>query len=108
MGGGYRVVFHISSHDLEAFDRMVSNIYNLIKDVGESSVDVIVVANGSGVRHFLRTSLDEKRSKRLSRLRERGVRFYICGNSLKAQGLKEEDIDEKCEIIPAGITLLVR
>ncbi|MCE4599015.1 MAG: DsrE family protein [Desulfurococcales archaeon] len=104
----FRVVFHISSYNIEAFNRMLSNIYNLLNDVGHNNADIIVIANGSAVNHFVKSSLSESTSRRLRRLRERRVKFYICRNSLKNQGLKEEDIDDTCNFIDVGITELIR
>jgi len=106
--GKYRVVFHISSSDRDAFERMISNLYNLLRDVGHTSVDAVVVANGDGIVHFLKSRVDEKTGRRLSRLREMGVRFYVCGNTLKVKGIGEDEVCSQCEVAPAGITLLVR
>ena len=86
---------------------MISNIYNLLRDVGDGNAEIAVVANGSGVRHFAISSLSRKTLERLERLKGRGVRFYVCRNSLRAQGLREEDVPGVCEIVPAGVTLLV-
>ncbi|MGC8996515.1 MAG: DsrE family protein [Fervidicoccaceae archaeon] len=104
----YRAMFHISSFDDRMFGRMMSNIKNLVTDLGDDEVDIAVVANGDGVKHFTKSSLKEKGLEEIMNMLKWKVRFYICRNSLRALGIKEEEILEHFEIVPAGITQIVK
>lgn len=104
----YKAVFHVSSYDQEAFKRMVFNAYNLVRDAGGGKVEVAVVVNGSGVKHLVRSVLDKGLLGKLAGLKSLGARFYVCRNSLKAQGVGENELVDFCEVVPAGVTLLVK
>jgi uncharacterized protein len=109
-GGGQmpcKVVFHLDWNDRDRISMALNNIFNLLKDpFGEKAV-VLMLANGQAVKLFEKSSALST-AARIAELREKGVRFLICNNSLTGLGLKQDELIEGCEVVPAGIVELVR
>jgi uncharacterized protein len=53
-------------------------------------------------------SLSSASAARIAELREKGVRFLLCNNSLTNLGLKQDELIEGCEVVPTGIVELIR
>ncbi len=102
----YRVVFHIDEGSIARANMVFHNIQNLIDDLGEDSVDVALVANGEGVKALLTSPNVHK--GRIERLAGQGVRFLACANSLRFLGLTENNLLAPVDVIPAGISELVK
>lgn len=101
------VVFHLDSNDQDRVIMALNNTVNLLKEPYGENAEVRVVANGQAVRLFEKNSASSF-AARLAELRQKGVRFQMCNNSLTGLGLKPDELIEGCEVIPAGIVELVR
>ncbi len=99
----------------------LGNITNFLNDVGDENADVIVVANGAGVRGYAgrpeKTDVHgeacviggpEANLSTMQVLSKRGVVFTACSKALESQGIKTEEIPEFVRVIPAGMTEMVR
>ncbi|AEA12493.1 hypothetical protein TUZN_1012 [Thermoproteus uzoniensis 768-20] len=82
----------------------LSNVENLLEAV--PGAEVAVVANGSAVLFFVRQSPAHIR-ERLEALAGRGVKFYVCANSLRAHGIDSDDLLPFAEVVPAGIAKIL-
>lgn len=98
-----RVVFHVSESQL--WPRALKNIYNFLRDVGDQNAVVEVVANALGVNGYF---TDDEVKKKMMTLAERGVLFTACRNALRDQGLSEENLPPFVQVVPAGISELVK
>ena len=85
---------------------VLGNITNLLADLGDGNVQVELVANGAGVR--LLTGETPELAEQIRALAERGVRFVACQNSLNHLGLQRSSLLEGVEIVPAGVSELVK
>jgi len=101
-----KVVFHIDNENISTFELMLANITNLMKDIGDENLDIIVLANGTAVKNFVKES-NMKYYTQLEELHKKKVKFYVCNNSLNLHKINKDHLFEFCEIIPAGITRLV-
>jgi intracellular sulfur oxidation DsrE/DsrF family protein len=81
------------------------NVANLLEDLGDEGVQVEVVVNGLGLSVLTKGS---PVTDSVESLRSRGVALLACRNSMVAAGIQPEDLLEGIQIIPAGITHLVR
>jgi hypothetical protein len=103
-----KVIFHIN--EFEKWETLLGNITNLLKDGGDEAVKVRVLMNGPSVKALS----DETLLQRMRELSDKGVRFTVCRNSLKALcGSGELCIDEKnlpefLTVVPAGVTELIK
>ena len=102
----YSVVFHLDESAWARTSTVISNVENLIADLGEGNVEVEVVATGEGITAYLR--VPSLHGQRFERLGARGVRLVACANSLRAAGLPKEAMLASVEVVPSGVGELVR
>lgn len=107
----------IHVNEPERWSVAIGNIINLFNDVGDSNISVIVVSNGVGVKGYI-TCPQEGTGicipgagdvlKKMEELSRRGVRFLACRNALRANNIDEKDLPPFVEVIPAGMTELIK
>ena len=102
----YRVIFHLDENNEEKVNEVFNNLRNLLADLGVDNVDVEMLVNGSGVIAMRKDNVAN--GLRISRLSGQGVRFVVCSNSLRNLQISEDDIALQAEIVPAGVSELVR
>ena len=108
-----KVVYHNDGggpDNASYFTRMLNSIHNHIEAVGKEHVEIRVVDHGSGLELFQLANTNKDLASRLDDLRELGVRFLICANTLK-----ERQIDWRSlygvtqnDIVPSGAAELAR
>ena len=124
-GSGYskqKVVYHINYDDPKAQAGALRNIQNHINAVGEENLDLKVVMHGKGLSLLLTpdqvkntklkfgNATDEMQAK-ISGLKDQGVGFEVCANTLKGKKINYEDdlYDvEKADIVPSGVAEVAR
>ncbi len=103
-----KVLFHVN--EMEKWDTALGNMINLLKDAGEGAVDAVVLANGPSVNAYGNT----KKLAVMKELSGKGIRFLACRNSLKklcSSGdscITEESLPSFIEVVPAGITAIIK
>jgi intracellular sulfur oxidation DsrE/DsrF family protein len=103
-----KVIFHIN--ETEKWKVVLSNISNLISDVGEKNVDIVVIANGFAAYGYT----DSEKISIIEQHSGAGVKFIACRNSLKnmcREGIacvREELLPSFIVIVEAGITEIVK
>ena len=108
-----KVVYHNdggSPDNAAYFKRMLNTIRNHIEAVGKEHIEIRIVDHGGGVELFQLATTDKDLASCLDRLREKGVRFLVCANTLKERqidwhglyGVKQDDI------VPSGAAELAR
>ncbi len=102
-----KAVFHVDMEDVSRFELALGNMMNLQKDMGHENVDIALLANGNSVKHFVKEGNMEY-LPRLEEMHEKGVKFYLCNNSLNKHSLKREQMFDFCEVVPAGVTKLIK
>lgn len=114
-----KLVIHVN--EPERWLIALGNITNFLNDVGDGNAEVIVVANGAGVKGYAgkpeNTQVQGEACviggpaaniSTMKNLSERGVVFTACSKALEAQGIKIEEIPEFVRVIPAGMTEMVK
>jgi hypothetical protein len=76
----------------------------------DGQVEIKVVNFASGVKLFQMAKTDAALAAGLDKLRAKGVRFMLCRNSMKAMGLKPEDLYgvQAADIVPSGVAEIAR
>ena len=88
-----KVVYHVT--ELERVPFVLGNIENHIKGVGgPENVEIILVAHGTAVKAFEKTSADPKLLERQGLLKKQGIEFDACGNTLNKDKLTLQDLPE--------------
>lgn len=72
----FKVVFHID--EIHKWDRVISNVNNLLKEVDPQNAEIIVIANAGAVKGYLMP----ENHQALKALAEQNVVFNICQNSM--------------------------
>lgn len=111
-----RTIIHVNEPD--RWKIALGNITNLLNATGEDA-EVIVVANGGGVKGYLSCVRDESGTmvctpgtsdniSKMEDLSKRGVVFTACQNALKANNISPDELPGFVSIIPAGMVELIR
>jgi len=120
--GKQKVVYHINYDDPQAQAGALRNVQNHINAVGAKNLDFKVVMHGNGLSLLLDpdavtdtkmkhgNATDEVQAK-ISGLKDQGVVFQVCGNTLKGKQIDFEsdlyDVDE-ADIVPSGVAEISR
>lgn len=91
------------------FERLLRNISAHI-EATDGRVEIRVVSFAAGVKLFQMAKTDALLAGSLDRLRSKGVRFFICRNTMKGMGLRPEDLYgvQGVDIVPSGVAELAR
>jgi len=100
----YRVIFHIDESNKASL--VLRNIENLIADLGESNVEVELLANAEGIAVLFKSP--DIHSEQVERLAAMGVRFAACANTLRQMGLTKDALFGSVVIVPSGVGELVK
>ncbi len=113
-----KVVYHINYDNPKAHAGALRNIQNHINAVGADNLDLKVVLHGNGLALLLDPDALEKLGKfkhanandemtaRISALKDQGVDFQVCNNTLKGRKVDYTtdlyDVTEE-DIVPSGV-----
>ncbi|BAM90383.1 conserved exported hypothetical protein [Bradyrhizobium oligotrophicum S58] len=86
-----RVAYHLADQDRALF--VLGNLQNHVDGTGgPGRADIRLVIHGPGLRAFHAISVDQTISALAERLMKAGVGFEACANTMKAQGVKLDDL----------------
>lgn len=118
--GKQKVVYHINYDNPKAQAGALRNIQNHINAVGAENLDLKVVLHGKGLSLLLEpdavaatklksgNATDTMQAK-ISGLKDQGINFSVCANTLKGKKIKyEDDLYDvsKADIVPSGVAEL--
>jgi len=123
-GQGYtkqKVVYHINYDNPKQQAGALRNIQNHINAVGAENLDLRVVMHGHGVSlvllpdalaqlpKFRHANANDQMAAKIDGLKQQGVAFKVCANTLKGRKVEMDDhmYDvEKADIVPSGVAEL--
>ncbi len=119
--GKQKAVYHMNVDDAQTQTATLGNIQNHISAVGSENIEVKVVMHGDGVSLVMEPdALKGTKMKaanatpeiqaKISGLKQQGVKFEICANTLKGRNVPMNalyDTDE-ADIVPSGVAELSR
>lgn len=101
------VVFHIEEDNKQILNIAIINLANLIVD--QHKVKAVFVANVKAPALFLPGIPEDHQVKKLAEwVKLELLQIYICNNSLNNLGLDASQLLPFCEVVPAGITQLIK
>ncbi|HKJ52318.1 MAG TPA: DsrE family protein [Gammaproteobacteria bacterium] len=118
--GKQKVVYHINYDNPKAQAGALRNIQNHINAVGAENLDLVVVLHGNGLsllldpasldrlKKFKHANGDQVMTAKVANLKNQGVNFAICNNTIKGRNVEMTDlydVDEK-DIVPSGVAQL--
>ena len=116
--GKQKVVYHINYDDPKKQAGALRNIQNHINAVGKDNIEVKVVLHGNGLAlllepdslekltKFKHANADEKMTARIDGLKEQGVAFNVCANTVRGRKVDmETDLYNvsQDDIVPSGV-----
>ena len=116
-----KVVYHINGDNPKQQAGALRNIQNHINAVGAENLDLRVVMHGNGVSlvllpealpqvpKFKNANADEQMQAKIDGLKDQGVSFSVCANTLKGRKVNQEEQlynVEKADIVPSGVAEL--
>jgi len=119
--GRQKVVYHMNVDDAQTQTATLGNIQNHINAVGSENIEVKLVMHGDGVSLVMEpdalkgtkmkaANATPEMQAKLSGLKQQGVKFEICANTLKGRNVPMDalyDADE-ADIVPSGVAELSR
>jgi len=119
--GKQKVVYHINAYGGKDQEAALRNIQNHINAVGAANLDLKVVMHGDGISLLLPpdavegTKMKEGNASaemeaRISGLKDQGVNFEVCANTLKGRQVNLEDLYDATDedVVPSGVAELAR
>ena len=118
--GKQKVVYHINGDNPQQNKGALNNIQNHINAVGADNMDIRVVLHGNGLAVLMypdevegtkmkRGNATDEMQTRITGLKNQGVRFHVCANTLKGRKCNlEEDHYEATQddVGPSGLAEL--
>jgi hypothetical protein len=100
------VVYQLNTGDDAEQLQVLRNANNHIQTVGKSNIELRVVVFAGGVSVL--QSDDEKMNAAIDNLRQQGVKFAVCNNTLKAKNIDWHSLHgvKETDIVPAGVAEL--
>jgi uncharacterized protein len=100
-----RVVIQVSDGDASKWNLALNNARNLQSDLGESNVEIEIVAYGPGIGML---KLDSPVGNRIGEARDAGVKVMACENTMKAQKLGRADMLNGIGYVGAGVVEIMQ
>ena len=119
--GKQKVAYHINYNNPKLQAGALRNIQNHINAVGADNIEVKVVLHGNGLAllvdpealedlpKFKHGNANDTMAAKLDGLRDQGVSFVVCNNTVKGRGVDVEDHlynVEAEDIVPSGVAEL--
>ena len=118
--GKQKVAYHINGDNPQQNAGALRNIQNHINAVGAENMDIRVVMHGNGLAVLMypdevegtkmkRGNANEDMQTRITGLKNQGVRFHICANTLKGRNINlAEDLYDATQddVVPSGVAEL--
>ncbi|AXC48583.1 hypothetical protein DRW48_01720 [Paracoccus suum] len=106
-----KVVYHVNGKGGEegkAYRAILGNIRNHIDAVGADKLDLRVVMHGDGIGMVQDAVDDQALQGTIIDLRNKGVRFLVCNNTLVARKIDPASLFEVSEedVVPSGVAEL--
>ena len=101
----HRVLLAVSSPDPTDWQMVMHNAANLIQGMRPESVDIEILAFGSGIGIL---KLDSPVRSEIESLQKADVHFVACANSMRAAHLTITDLVQSTAVVPSGIVEIVR
>jgi len=119
--GKQKVVYHINSYGAAAQTAALRNVQNHINAVGAGNLDLRVVLHGDGLSLLLppdevegtkmkEGNATDEMAARIAGLKQQGIKFEICANTLKGRQVDLEALYDASEedVVPSGVAELAR
>lgn len=102
----HRVVIEISGDGDEHWNGLITNVKNLRTALGNEKTQIEVVVHGKALALLL--GKNKEMADRLADLSREGVVFAACENTMKKQGITQDQLLPFAMTVDAGVAEVVR
>lgn len=102
----YKVIFHID--EINKWKHLLTNVSNLLSGMEGEKLYVEVLANSEAVKYYDSTLDLNANINAMESLNKRNVKFAACNNALKAYHIKNDNLYNFIDVVPAGVVELVK
>jgi hypothetical protein len=101
-----KVVYHIN--DASVARVAMNNVNNHLAATPDAKI--VVVTHGKGIDFLLNDAKDDKGAftAQVAGLKEKGVDFRVCRNTLKSRKLTEDAVILEARVVPSGVAEIGR
>jgi intracellular sulfur oxidation DsrE/DsrF family protein len=101
-----KVLYHIN--DASVARVAMRNIENHLG--ASAGAKIVVVTHGKGIDFLLNDAKDDKGAyaPQVAGLKEKGVEFRVCRNTLKGRNLGDEAVIMEAQVVPSGVAEIGR
>jgi hypothetical protein len=99
------IIFGISKDGDREIDHALSTANNLLKFYGPEKVHMRIVAYYDGMRVLL--AKEKKTALRVDALKQYGVEFVACGNTMTTKKIDKKELIDDIEIVTAGVAEII-
>ena len=108
-----KVVYHVTADggpDGRNWRILLNNMENHIEAVGRGNISLVAVLNAGGLGLLRQAMTEQDMQRRITALKQAGVRFQVCRNTMRGMNLTLADLYDAREedVIAAGVVELVR
>ncbi len=94
------VVIQVSDNNPAVWNLALNNAKNVQSELGKDKVDIEIVAYGPGINML---KFNSEVANRLKDANANGVALRACGNTMKAQKLTVQDLQQDVKVVSAGV-----
>ena len=98
----HRIVFHLASPDTMVYKGLVRQLNNVLDYWPTATLEVVVHSGGIDFMRKDRSKLEPE----IQALRNKGIVFAVCQNTMKQQKLTKEQILSQAVFVPVAIAEL--
>ena len=99
----HRIVFHLATSDTLAQKALVKQLSNVLDYWNTAKLEVVVHNNGI---NFMKQE-NARFAKEIADLKQRGVVFAVCENTLKQRKIEKNQILPSAVFVPVGLAEIV-
>lgn len=100
-----RMVIQVSDGDPKKWNLALNNARNAFNDLGKDNVQIEIVAYGPGIGML---KMEAVTAGRVEEAIKSGISIVACENTMTAQKLVKDDMNESVSYVPADVVQLMR
>lgn len=116
-----KVVYHLNEYGPQKQTAVLRNVQNHLNAVGADNIELAIVMHGDGLSLLLypdalsetkmkEANADDQMQARIAGLKQQGVAFQVCANTLKGRDVDVDDLYDvdEADIVPSGVAEIAK
>jgi hypothetical protein len=99
----HKIVFHLSSNDTLVHKALIKQVGHILIAAPDARIEVVCHSNGITLLQRAMTS----QAAGVQDLKQKGVDFAACENTMRDRKIKKEDLLSDCRTVPSGLMEII-